>query len=589
VEDRVDNGQAKEVETETCFSGDQLQKQKGVMNSPKSRYSQSCRRSHRISRQLVTEGNSIPESEVECGVIEIPTGELRTSTHTSTVEQRNNSSVFVPCVASSCKEACRQSHIPLPLHNSKTFVQDQGLKVDAVGSESRVDIQRKRSSDTSSVIQTPLDVYSGPLTYPDSTSKRSGGGGVPIERSEVECEVAETSELRGSFSCTGAEYESEKMEPKGRKMSLFSECPVLCINKKGPRQNCSLLPWHDVKHSVQDERMELSALGNDSAVDMPKERSSPTCALVQSSMNAVADTVLTHLDSTSKAFEDGGNFVIESEIQPKAVETSVRDVEVSFFSTAVKCGRGRMRPEKRNMRSCCVPCNSKEASNRTPLCEQNSKPSAPNKKVQVHVNGMEIPVGRPSMVSPLICGISPLVTFPDSMVKKCSTDHYCHSNIENLEVTTGLTEQERNVTVSENVAVCFQKQNECINTNQSTDNGHRKCQSAQAPLKVLESDEDSNLFKSDIENTQVRKVLAHNMCRPPMPGPRGRRRNDGTKCVIKDPMTAYIRVEKLTGYKKWTTLHVQSEVKCATPVSAQAKKSQRPYSQKQERQSNLYR
>jgi hypothetical protein len=67
VEDRVDNGQAKEVETETCFSGDQLQKQKGVMNSPKSRYSQSCRRSPRISKQLVTVRRTVRVSFVSTG------------------------------------------------------------------------------------------------------------------------------------------------------------------------------------------------------------------------------------------------------------------------------------------------------------------------------------------------------------------------------------------------------------------------------------------------------------------------------------------------------------------------------------------
>jgi hypothetical protein len=506
------------------------------------------------------------ESEVECEVIDIPAGELRNNAPINTAKQRNSSPVSVHCVPSSCKEACTQNHTPLSQHSSETSVQDQRMHMDAPGSQSGVDIPIKRSSDKLSLIQTPVKVYSVPLTFPDSTSKRSEGEGDSVEGSEVECELAATSELRGNFSCTVAKRESAKMGPKGINKSPLSMRSVLCIGKKVPRQNCTLPSWHNVKTSVQDQRMEPNATGTHSVLDMPTERSSPVCLLTRSPLKAATGTVLTFPDSTSKEYEGEGNSVVESEIQSKAIETA-RDTEVSFSSTTVK----------------------REACSHTPLCEQNSKTSAPNKKVQACVTGMDIPKRRPSIMSPLICDTHSLVTFPDTVVKECSTDYYCHNDIENLEITTWLTEQERNVIASENVAVSSQRQNESIHTNLRTDHERQKYQSVHALLKVLESDEDSNSFESDIENTRVRKMLAHTMCRPPTPGPRGRRRNGSTERVIKDPVTAGVKVENLTENKKGTTLHVRSKVKRATAVASQAKKPRRPYSQKQKNQSNQYR
>lgn len=436
------------------------------------------------------------------------------------------------------------------------------------------------------LIQNPRKAYSGPLTFPDSTFKQSEVAGDSIEGNGVECELGEISELKDKFSCTVA-----KCEPSEVGLNGWNESPlsVLCISKEVPRQNCAVLSRHNVETSAKDQRTELNAPVNHFGLNVPTEGSSHTCMLIQTPLKAAADTVLTFPDSTPKEFEGEEISVVGSEIQSEAVETSARDTEVSFFSTAIKHERRRVRPKRRNICSLYVPCNSKEVSSNTPLREQNSETSALHRKVRAGVTGMNVPTRRPSIMSPVICDIRSLASIPDSVAEECGTDHCCSHNIEDSEKTTWLTEQERKVTASENVAINSQKQNESIHISLNSDHERHKYQSVQVLLKVLESGEDSNSFESDIENTRVRKMLTRNMCRPAKPGRRGGRRNNSTEHVIKDPLTAYVKVERLAENKKGTAVDVQSKIKNSTAVSTQAKKPRRPYSQKQKSQSSQYR
>jgi hypothetical protein len=406
-------------------------------------------------KQFENEGNSVSENESECEVIAKPARELRNNALSSTVKQkslqtmikrRNSSPVSVDCILSNSTEALKQNRSPLSQYNSKTSAHSQRLQEYSSGSQSGVNVPIKRSSSMSSIIQTPLEVYTAPVSISDITLNRFKGDENSVVDGEGECEVSESAgrESSGSTSCIAAECESAKMGLKRRNESPLFVRFVPSINREASTQECTPNSLHNSRISAQGQRLHMDALGNRSAVDIPVK------------------------------------------------------------------GRGRM-------------------------------------------------------TSP-IYGARPPVIFPDSVVKEFSTDRYCHvsNDVKNLEMRNWPEEQEKNVALSETVAVSPERWNESVHVN-----------------------EDSHSFESDIENSQAGKMLAYNKCRPSTPGPSGRRKSSSAECV-RDPMTAYVKVEKLSEKKKGTVLKASSMVTLRA-VSRQTRMPQRGSSKKQKMQPSQYR
>jgi hypothetical protein len=293
----------------------------------------------------------------------------------------------------------------------------------------------------------------------------------------------------------------------------------------------------------------------------------------------------------SDHFGSEGNSIGHCEVECSVMDKAARGLRDSAFSTAAEYESAKVR--ERTARSsaicmCSVLHSNKETSvqNFSPPCGQNSKTYVQNCKTQMdvpeHCSRVDIDMQSASSVSSLMYDARPLVTFPDSVVKEWSTN-----DVKDLEMANSLEGEEKNETQSENEVVRSEGQNESVHMDVRTNGEHVNYPSVQAFLKILESDDDSISFESDIENSQVGKMLAYSICRPPTPGPAGRRKSSSTECN-RAPTTACVKVEKLSEKKKETVLKVCSTVKLK-PIAKQTRKLQRGSSKKQKIQSNQYR
>lgn len=650
VEDKVET-QPKEAETGSSCSGDELPKQRSIINTPESRNGHSLRASCRISKQFEREGNLIGESEVECRVVDISVRELKDSFSGTASElestqmrtkRRKCSPISVDSVLCNSKEAHVQNCSLLSQQNSKTFVQDCD---NDFRNYTGVDIKIQRTPSLSLQIQSPPKTDTGPvLTFLDPRSEQFKSEANSVGEDEGECEMTDmpAREVRSSAPSNTCKQAFLKMGKKRRnnnpvlvhsvqdlrmqigapvsqsgvdipierssttslliQNSLEADAgPVLKFDSAskfkgngnsviGEEVECGV-----VETSIQDHRMRIDAPGNhcQSIVDIVSRSSSMSVA-IQSPSKAGSGPVLTFPNAMSKQFEGEGNSVVESEVECEIVGASVGKLRGSFSFIDAKCDSGKIQPERRNKSSLSLSCDSNKASSHVPVCGQKSETSILDEKMKTHVlgihTGVDIPVKGLSLISPLISGTCPLVTFPDLVVKECSTDCYCHvsKDGENSEITTWLEEQDKNFTASENTGVIPQKQNEFCHTDMRTNAENLKYQSVEALLKALDSDEDSNSFESDIENAEVGKMSAYNKYRPLTPGPTDGRKSSSIDCIIRDPMTAYVKVEKLTENKTGTMLKVHSKTK-GSVVSPQTQKPERPHSQKQKVQSSQYR
>jgi hypothetical protein len=597
VEDKSD-GQSKVAEAQPTQSCDQLTKKRSII-SPKSRNSQCCRASHRISDHFKSEGNSIGDCEVECSTMDKAARGLRDSAfgtaaeHESTqVRERTtrSSAICMRSVLHSNKETSVQNFSLASGQNSEIFLQNCKTKMDVPEHHSGVDIEMQRAPSVSSSIQRPSKSL-------DSTLEQFENEGSSVSDNEAECEVTDISarELRNGAPSSTAKQKSVNTVAKRRNSSPVSVDYVLSRSKEAFRENLSPLSQYNSKTSVHSQRLQTYSSGSQSGVNVPIKRSFSMSLLIQNPLKVYTSPVSTS-DMTLNRNEGDDNSV-DSEDQCEVYETAGRESSGSISCTAAKCELPKMELKKRNksplfVRS--VLSINKESSRQkcTLSSLHNSRISVQDQRIQMDSSGnhsvVDIPMRGQGRISSLIYDARPLVTFPDSVVNEWSSDRNCHvtNDVKNLKMTNWLEEQEKNVKLSENV-VNSERQNEPVHMDVRTNGEHVNYTSVQALLKILESDDDSISFESDIENSQVGKMLAYSMCRPPTPGPSGRRKHSSTKCD-RDPTTAYVKVEKHSEKKKGTLLKVCSMVKLK-PLSKQTQKLLRGSSKKQNIQSNQYR
>lgn len=606
VEDKSDgqSGLAKAHPTQSC---DQLPKKRSIIISPKSRNIQSCRASHRISDHFKSEGNSIGDCEVECSVMDKITRGLRDSALTIAAEHESaqvrkrttRSSAMCMCsVLHNNKDTSVQNFSPPSGQNSETFVQNCKTQMDVPERCSRVDIEMQRAPSMSSSMQSPSESISGSvMRFLDSTLEQFENEGSSVSDNEAECEVTDKSarELRNGAPSTTAKQNSVKTVAKIRNSSPVSVDCILSGSKEAFRQNLCPLSQYNSKASVHSQRLQTYSSGSQSGVNIPIKRSFSMSLVIQNPLKVYTSPVLTS-DMTLNRIEGVDNSVVDSEDECEVFETEGRESSGSTSCTAAKCESPKMGLKRRNERPLFVRSVlsiNREASRQKCTSLHNSRISVQDQRIQMDASGnhsvVDIPIRGRGRMSSLIYDARPLVTFPDSVVKEWSTDHYCHvtNDVKDLEMTNWLEEQGKNVTLSENEVISSEGQNESVHMDVRTNGEHVNYPSVQALLKILESDDDSISFESDIENSQVGKMLACSMCRPPTPGPSSRRESSSTECD-RDPTTACIKVEKLSEKKKGTVLKVCSMVKLK-PVAKQTQKLKRGSSKKQKIQSNQYR
>jgi hypothetical protein len=604
VEDKSD-GEAEAQPTQSC---DQLPKKRSIIISPKSRNSQSCRASHRLSDHFIKEGNFIGDCDVECSVMGRAARGLRDSVfgtaakhESAQVRERTtrSSAVRMCSVLHSKKETSVQNCSPRSEQNSKIFVQSK-TQMDVPEHCSGVDIEMQGSPSMSSSIQSPSKSATGSvMRFLDSTLEQLENEGSSVSENEAEYGVTDISarELRNGVPISTAKQKSMKTVAKRRYSSPVSVDCIMSGSKEAFRQNLSPLSQYNSRTSVQSQRLQTYSSRSQSGANVPIKRSFSMSLLIQSPQKVYTGPVSTS-DMTLNRFEGDENSVVDCEDECEVFEIAGRESSGSTSSTAAKCESAKMALKRRNksplfVRS--VLSINREASRQKcpPSSLHNSRISVQDQRIQMDASEnqsvVDIPMKGRGRMSSLIYDARPLVTFPDSVVKEWSTDRYCHvtNDVKNLEMTNWLEEEEKNVTPSENMVVSSERQNESVHMDVRTNGEHVNCPSVQALVKILESDNDSISFESDIENSQVGKMLANSMCRPPTRGPSGRRKSSSTKCD-REPTTAYVKVEKLSGKKKGTVLKVCSMAKLKA-LSKQTRKPQRGSSKKQKIQSNQYR
>jgi hypothetical protein len=600
VEDKSD-GQAEAQHTRSC---DQLPRKRSIIISPKRRNSQSCRALHRISDHFKREGNFIGDWDVECSVMGRAARGLRDSVFGTAAEHESpqgrermtRSSAICMCN----KETLVQNSSPPSGQNSKTFEHNCKTQMDVPEHCSGVDMEMQGSPSMSSSIQSPSKSTTGSvMRFQDSTLEQFENKGSSVSKNEAEYEVTDISarELRTGAPSNIARQISMKTVAKIRYSSPVSVDCILSNSKEAFRQNLSPLSQYNSRTSIHSQRLQTCSSGSQSGANLPIKRSSTMSLLIQSPQKVYTGPVSAS-NMTLNRFEEDENSVVDCEDECEVFETAGRESGGSTSSTAAKCESAKMGLKRRNKSPLFVRSLlsiNKEASRQecSPSSLHKSRISVQDQRIQMDASEnqsvVDIPVKGQGRMSSLIYDAHPLVIFPDSVVKEWSTDRFRHvtNDVENLEMTNRLEEEEKNVTLSENIGISSERQNESVHMDVRTNGEHVNYPSMQALVKILESDDDSISFESDNENSQVGKMLAYSMCRPPTPGPSGRRKSSSTKCD-RDPMTAYVKVEKLSGKKKGTMLKVCSKVKLKA-LSKQTQKPQRGSSKKQKMQSNQYR
>lgn len=605
VKDNSD-GQSEIVEAQLTQSCDQLPKKRSIIISPKSRNSQSCRASHRISNHFESEGNSIGDCEVECSARDKAARRLRDSAFSTAAEHElaqmrerttGSSAICMCSILHSKKETSVQNFSPPSEQNSKTFVQNCKTQMDVPEHCSRVDIEMQRAPSMSSSIQSPSESNSGSvMRLLDSALEQLENEDSSVSDNEAECEVTDISarELRSGALRSMPKQKSVKTVAKRKNSSPISvDCTRIL---SGSKEACPLSKYNS-KASVHSQRLQTYSAGSQSGVNVPIKRSFSMSLLIQNPQKVYTSPVLAS-DMTLNRTERDNSSVVDSEEECEVFETAGRESSGSTSCTAAKCESPKKGLKRRNkgplfVRS--VPSINREASRqkRTSSSSHNSRISVQDQRIQTDASGnhsaVDIPMKGGGRTSSLIYDARPLVTFPDSVVKELNTDCYCHvtNDVKDLEMTKWLEEQEKNVTQSENEVVSSAGQNGSVHMDVRTNSDHVNYPSVQALLKILESDDDSNSSESDIENSQVGKTLAYSKCRPSTPGPSGGKKSNSTECD-RDPTAVCVKVEKLSEKKKGTVLKVCSMVKLK-PTPKQTQKLQRGSSKKRKIQSNQYR
>ncbi|PNF40887.1 hypothetical protein B7P43_G15380, partial [Cryptotermes secundus] len=609
VKDKSD-GQSEVAEAQPTQSYDQLPKKRSIIVSPKSRNSQSCRASHRISDHFESEGNSVGDCEVECSATDKRARRLRDSAFSTAAEHElaqvrerttRSSAICMCSVLHSKKETSVQNFSPPSEQNSKTFVQNcKTHNMDVPEHCSQVSIEMQTAPSMSSSIQSPSESTSGSvMRFLDSTLEQYENEGSSVSDNKAECEVTDISarELRDGAPSSMAKQKSVKTVAKTRNSSPVSvDCTrILSGSKEALRQNLGPLSQYNSKASVRNQRLQTYSAGSQSGVNVPIKRSLSMSLLIQNPLKVYTSPVLTS-DMTLNQTEGVNNSIVDGEDECEVCQTAGRESSGSTSCTVAKCEslkNGLKRKNKGPLFVRSVPFINREASRQKCTSLHKSRISEQDQRIQIATSGnhsvVDMAMRGGGSVSSRIYDAHPLVTFPDSVVKELNTDRYCHitNDAKDLEMTKGLEEQEKNVTQSENEVVSSAGQNESVQMDVRANGEHVNYPSVQALLKILESDDDSISIESDIENSQVGKMLAYSMCRPATPGPSCRRKSSSTECD-RDLTTAYVKVEKLSEKKKGTVLKVCGMVKLK-PAAKQTQKLQRGSSKKQKIQSNQYR
>jgi hypothetical protein len=512
-------------------------------------------------------------------------------------ERTTRSSAVRSCSTLHVNEETSQNCSPPSGRNSKIFVQNCKTQMNAPEHCSGVGIEKQRAPSVSS-IQSPSESNNGSVTrFCDSTIEQSANEGNFFPENGAECLVTDISarELKNGGPYSTAKEKSVKIVAKRGSSSPVSVGCVLGSSKEAFRQNLNPLSQYNSRPSVHSQRLQTYSSGNQSGGNIPIKRSFLMSFLIQNPPKFHTNPVSI---SDMIQFEGNENYVVDSENECEVFESSSRESSGSSSCAAAKCESaktGLKRRDKSPLFVRSVLSINKEASKQkcTPSSLRNSRISVQGQRVQVDIprnqSTVDIHMKGQGRMSSLIYDARPLVTFPDLVVKEWNTDRYCRVTDDaiNLGMTNWLDKQQKNVALSENVTVSSERQNESMHKDVRTEGEHVNYPSVQARLKMLESDGKSIPFESDIENSQVRKVLAHNTYRPPTPGPSGGMKSKSTECV-RDTATALVEVEKLSEKKKGTVLKVCNMVKVRA-VSQQTQKPQRGSNKKPKIQSNQYR
>jgi hypothetical protein len=497
-------------------------------------------------------------------------------------ERAARSSAVCACSALHADEETSQNRSPLSRQNSKIFIQNCKTQINAPEHCSGVGIEKQGAPSMPSV-QSPSESTTGSVTrFLNSTTEQSTNEGSSFPENEAECEVTDMSarELRNGGPYSTAKEKSVMTVAKRRSSSRVSVGCELDSSKEAFMQNLIPLSQYNSRPSVHSQRLQTCSSGSHAGVNIPIKRSFLMSFLIQNPQKVHTSPVST---SDMIQFEGNNNSVVDGEDAYEEFESAAGESSGSSSSAAAKCESAKIELKRRDksplfVRS--VLSINKEASKQkcTSSSLHNSRISVQGQRVQVDNPGnqstVDVRMKGQGRMSSVIYDAHPLVTIPDSVVKEWNTDCYCHvtDDVENLGMTNSLGEEEKNVALSGNVIVSSERQNESMHMDVRTKGEHVNYPSVQALINILECDENSVPFESDIDNSQIGKMLTHDTYRPPTPGPSRRKKSRSMECVR----------------DKGTLLKVCNMGKVKA-VSQLTRKPERGSHKKQKIQSNQYR
>jgi hypothetical protein len=499
-------------------------------------------------------------------------------------ERTTRNSAICSCTTLHVNKETSQNRSPPSGENSKIFVQNCESQMNAPEHCSGMGIEKQRAPSMSS-IQSPSESDTGSVTrFLDPTIEQSVNEGNSFPENGAECMVTDISarELRNDGPYRTAKEKSVMTVAKRSSSSVSVHC-VLDSSKEAFRHNLIPLSQYNSRPSVHSQRLQTYSSGSQSGVNIPIKRSFLMSFLIQNPPKFHTSPVSI---SDMIQFEGNENSVAGSENDCEVFESSLRQSNGSSSCAAAKCESAKIELKRRDESPLFV--RSVLSINKEASSLHNSRISVQGRRVQVDIPGnqstLDICMKGQGRMSSLIYDACPLVTFPDSVVKEWNTDRYRHvsDGVISLGMTNWLDEQQKNVALSENVIVSSERQNEFMHKGE-----HVNYPSVQALLKILECGENGIALESDIDNSQVGKMLAHNTYRPPSPGPSGRKKSRSTECV-RDTATALVKVKKLSEKNKGAVLKVCNMVKVKA-VSQRTQKPQRGSNKKRRIQSNQYR